>query len=158
MNKNFLKDMQMASKHMKRWLAINSCHLIAKSCLTLFNPVDCSPPGSSINGVFQARTHWNGLPFPSSGGLLTQGSNPHLCCRLILYHWATWEAWLILMSRFSSGVISRNSEPPGWCHCPFCLFSPCPEQTSILNLSIDTPWKQTINKNDGLYNVLLFFF
>ena len=28
---------------------------VAQSCPTLSNPVDCSPPGSSVHGVFQAR-------------------------------------------------------------------------------------------------------
>ena len=28
---------------------------IAQSCLTLCNPMDCSLPGSSIRGIFQAR-------------------------------------------------------------------------------------------------------
>ena len=27
----------------------------AQSCLTLFNPKDCSPPGSSVHGILQAR-------------------------------------------------------------------------------------------------------
>ena len=28
--------------------------LVAKSCLTLATPMDCSPPGSSVHGIFQA--------------------------------------------------------------------------------------------------------
>ena len=32
-----------------------NCCLIAKSCLTLYNPMDCSPPGSSVHGILQAR-------------------------------------------------------------------------------------------------------
>ena len=27
---------------------------VAQSCLTLSNPVDCSLPGSSVHGIFQA--------------------------------------------------------------------------------------------------------
>ena len=27
-----------------------------QSCLTLCNPIDGSPPGSSVHGIFQART------------------------------------------------------------------------------------------------------
>ena len=27
----------------------------AQSCLTLFNHMDCSPPGSLVHGIFQAR-------------------------------------------------------------------------------------------------------
>ena len=28
---------------------------VAQSCLTLSGPMDCSPPGSSVDGIFQAR-------------------------------------------------------------------------------------------------------
>ena len=28
---------------------------VSQSCLTLCNPMDCSPPGSSVHGIFQAR-------------------------------------------------------------------------------------------------------
>ena len=29
---------------------------VAQSCLTFSNPVDCSPPGSAVPGILQART------------------------------------------------------------------------------------------------------
>ena len=29
--------------------------LVAQSCLTLWDPMDCSPPGSSVHGILQAR-------------------------------------------------------------------------------------------------------
>ena len=32
-----------------------SCCLVLKSCPTLVIPVDCSPPGSSVHGILQAR-------------------------------------------------------------------------------------------------------
>ena len=33
---------------------------VAQSCLTLYGPMDCSLPGSSIHGIFQARVlEWN---------------------------------------------------------------------------------------------------
>jgi len=28
---------------------------VGQSCPTLHNPMDCSPPGSSVHGIFQAR-------------------------------------------------------------------------------------------------------
>ena len=37
---------------------------VAQSCLTLSDPVDCSLPGSSIHGIFQAK-YWSGVPLPS---------------------------------------------------------------------------------------------
>ena len=35
-----------------------------QSCPTLCDPMDCSPPGSSVHG-FSRQEHWSGLPFPS---------------------------------------------------------------------------------------------
>ena len=36
---------------------------VAQSCPTLLDPMDCSPPGSSIHGIFQARV-LDGVPLP----------------------------------------------------------------------------------------------
>ena len=36
----------------------------AQSCLTLSDPLDCSPPGSSVHGIFQARVlEWGAITF-----------------------------------------------------------------------------------------------
>ena len=35
-------------------LNVYACSVI-QSCLTLWDPLDCSPPGSSVHGIFQAR-------------------------------------------------------------------------------------------------------
>ena len=35
-----------------------------QSCLTLCDPIDGSPPGSTVLG-FSRQEHWSGLPFPS---------------------------------------------------------------------------------------------
>ena len=37
------------------WLTLGMKTLVAQSCPTLWDPVDCSPPGSSVHGVLQAR-------------------------------------------------------------------------------------------------------
>ena len=49
--------------------------LVAKSCPTPCDPTDCSLPGSSVHGIFQARI-LNGLPFPSPGNLPNPGIEP----------------------------------------------------------------------------------
>ena len=37
---------------------------IAQSCPTLRDPVDCSPPGSSAHGIFQARVlEWGAMTY-----------------------------------------------------------------------------------------------
>ena len=48
---------------------------LLQSCLTLCDPMDCSPPGSSVHGILQARTlEW--VAISSSRELFpTQGSN-----------------------------------------------------------------------------------
>ena len=43
--------------------------LVSQSCLTLRDPMDCSPPGSSVHGIC-------GLPFPSSRDLPDPGIEP----------------------------------------------------------------------------------
>ena len=47
-------------------------------CPTLSDPMDCSLPGSSIHGIFQARVlEWVAIAF-------SKGWNPSLLC---LLHW-----------------------------------------------------------------------
>ena len=37
---------------------------VAESCPTLNDPMDCSPPGSSVHGIFQARVlEWGAIAF-----------------------------------------------------------------------------------------------
>ena len=41
---------------------------VAQSCPTLSNPMDCSLPGSSIHGIFQARVlEWVAIAFSEDG-------------------------------------------------------------------------------------------
>ena len=40
---------------------------VAQSCLTPSDPMDCSPPGSSVHGIFQARVlEWGAIAFSKS--------------------------------------------------------------------------------------------
>ena len=52
--------------------------LVPQSCMTLCNPADCSPPGSSVHGILQARKlEWAAIIL-LQGIFLIQGSNPGL--------------------------------------------------------------------------------
>ena len=42
---------------------------------TLCDPMDCSPPGSSVHGI-SSQEHWNGLPRPPPGDLPDLGIKP----------------------------------------------------------------------------------
>ena len=78
------------------------CCLVTKSYLTLCNSMDCSPPGSCVHGIFQARIlECIAFSFPS-GPSLTQGLNLRLVScfgRQILYLWATREALILMTTR-----------------------------------------------------------
>ena len=81
----------------------------AQSCPTLCDPMDCSPPGSSVHGIFfSGKNTGVGCHFLLQGIFLIQGSN--LCllhCRQTLYHWANGAA---------SGLTSweQTKKSPSW--------------------------------------------
>ena len=65
----------------------------AQSCPTLCDPMDCSPPGSSVCGIFQARIlEW--VAISSSRASSVPRDWAYISCigRQILYHWVTWKA------------------------------------------------------------------
>ena len=52
---------------------------VAQSCPTLWHPMDCSPPGSSVHGILQARIlGWVAIPF--SGGSSQPGDWTPVSC------------------------------------------------------------------------------
>ena len=52
-----------------------NCDVHAKLLQPLCNPMDCSPPGSSVHGILQARTlEWVAMPSP--GDRLDPGMEP----------------------------------------------------------------------------------
>ena len=80
---------------------------VAQSCPTLSDPMDCSLPGSSIHGIFQARVlGW---------GAMLQEAKPHKAarCKETLYSpsWALRGPEMILAS-IASHVKSNHFEPP----------------------------------------------
>ena len=59
----------------KCWMKV----LVAQSCLTLCNPMDCRPPGSSVHGIFQARIlDWAAISF--SRGPSWPRNQTHVSC------------------------------------------------------------------------------
>ena len=62
------------SRNEKHWF-YNCCCLVAKSCLTLWDPMDYSPLGSSVRGISQARIlEW--VTISSPGDLPNPGIKP----------------------------------------------------------------------------------
>ena len=51
--------------------------VVAQLCLTLCDPMNYSPPGSSAQGILQKRIlEWVMQPYPSPGGLPNPGVEP----------------------------------------------------------------------------------
>ena len=70
------------------------CCWVAKSCLTLCDPTDCSPPGSSVHGILQARIlEWVAISF-SRGSSRPRDWTCVSCLsctgKQILYHLSHW--------------------------------------------------------------------
>ena len=67
-------------------LRMHVCVLVPQSCLTLCDPMECSPSGSSVHGILQAKNTGVCCHSLPQGIFLTQGSNPGLLhCSQILY-------------------------------------------------------------------------
>ena len=85
-----------------------------KLCLTLWNPVDCSPPGSSVHGDSPGKNTRVGCHTLLCEIFPNQGSNPHLLwllhCQQILYHWATREAWGPIIKDFKDSPVFLPGE------------------------------------------------
>ena len=57
-------------------LKVKSEREVVQLCLTLSDPMDCSPPGSSVHGTFQARVlEWGAVAFSSALCYVTQNVN-----------------------------------------------------------------------------------
>ena len=92
------EGMDLFQDNMKRKVQVS----VTQSCLTLCDPVACSPSGSSVHGVLQARVlEW--VPKPSSRDLPSPGTEP---------------------ASTSLQVDSLLSEPPGKCLFYILVFWP----------------------------------
>ena len=60
------KNTGMGCHFLLQCMKVKSESEVAQSCPTLSNPMDCSPPGSSVHGIFQARVlEWGAIAFSS---------------------------------------------------------------------------------------------
>ena len=79
--------------------------LVAQKCLTLCDPMDYSPPGSSVHGDPSGKN--TGCHALLQGIFPTQGSNPGLPrCRQILYHLS--HQGIILGALFDLGLYNTG--------------------------------------------------
>ena len=82
---------------------------VAQSCPTLSDPMDCSLPGSSIHGIFQARVlEWGAIAFSGQPSYCEICKDFHVT-RVILYF--TW-----------SGLKTLIQLPPFFNILTYCVF------------------------------------
>ena len=75
----------MGCHFLLRCMKVKSESEVAQSCLTVSDPTDCSLPGSSVHGIFQARVlEWVAIAFSIMEYYLTIKKNE------ILSFAATW--------------------------------------------------------------------
>ena len=82
---------------------------VAQSCPTPSDPMDCSPPGSSIHGIFQASVlEWGAIAFSE---LFTNDSHvPDFLSELHLYPIVCWRSWRwSLVAAFTSVCPKQKS-------------------------------------------------
>ena len=79
------------------WLTLCVCVCsVAKLCPALCDPIDCSPPGSSIRGISQARIlEWVAISSSRVSSWPRDGTHISHIDRWVPYHWTTREAWMI---------------------------------------------------------------
>ena len=95
---------------------VYGCVLVAQSCMTLCDPVDCSPPGFSVHWILQARMlEWVAISFPRGSSQPRDKTRAFLIAGRLFTMWATREAfygWVIFNCIYVESItISSNAFP-----------------------------------------------
>ena len=100
--------------------------LVAHSCPSLCDPMDCSLPDSSMHGDSPGKTTGVGCCVLLPAVFQTQGSNPGLPhCRQVLYHLRYQGSPRILewvAYSFSRGIFPTQESNGGLLHCSWILY------------------------------------
>ena len=108
---------------------------VAQSCPTLHSPMDCSPPGSSIHGICQARVlEWGAITFSYEHRGACIFSN-HSFLWVCVQDWDFWVIWQLYLWVFEEPPYCS----PWWLHQftfpSRVLFSPYPLQNVLFQQS-----------------------
>ena len=106
-----LHSIQIYSRHALSGVFMHCHQGKLFSHVQLCNPMDCSPPGSSVIGIFQTRIlEWVAISYSRGSSWLRYRT--HVSCvsctgRQILYHCATWEMSLLILAWFTLHLILK---------------------------------------------------
>ena len=91
---------------------------VAQSCLPLCDPMDCSLPGSSIHGIFQASVlEWGAIAFSIFSSQLTFCSN---CFKYLLSKCSQFQLLSVTADNFMS-FFDRRPRPSGMNPMIYCF-------------------------------------
>ena len=113
--KLFILYWGIAPSHWRmRWLdaagAMNIASEVAQSCLTLCDAMDCSPPTSSIHGIFQARVlEWVAFSFSRGSSRPREQTQVSWTAGWRFTLWATREAMSMNLGRYWEVVRDREA-------------------------------------------------
>ena len=94
------------------------CVLVALSCMTL-QPMDCSPPGSSVHGILQTRIlDWIAIPFSRGSSGSRDWTLVSLIVGWFFNNWATREAQMKVKVAQSCPTL-WSGQNTGWVAVPF---------------------------------------
>ena len=96
----------LVSGKRKGWDAL--CSFVAQSCPTLCDPRDCSPPGSSVCGILQARIlEWVSRPF-SRGSSWPRDQTQVFCTALEVSSEVFYCVWILVVLGHVFGIKIQN--------------------------------------------------
>ena len=110
---------------------------VTQSCPTLRDPMDCSPPGSSVHGILQARV-LEGVPLPSPSAYL--GLLIFLLANLNSTCDSSCPAFHMLYAACKLNKQGENTQPG-------CILFPILDQSVVPHLVIFSYLKITENQN-----------
>ena len=165
------KNTAVGCRFLLQCIQVKSESEVAQSCLTHHDPMDCSPPGSSIHGIFQARVlEWGATAFSGRNHsllqTLTNWTGIELCALVFLPAsvqsnvagcWSQLKSWLIPRAkRIYSHLMSRlfkhsHHEELHYINLESCLVTQsCPTLCNPVDCSlpdssvrVDSPGKNT---------------
>ena len=134
----------MTGNYTDAWIMLcgsKPCAVLSQSCLTLWDPVDCRPPGFSVHGDSSSKSTRVGCHALFQEKFPTQESNAGLLqCRWLLYHLSHLE---------SPGILE-------WVAYPFRGSSPPRSQTRVSHTAsgVFTSWaiREAQNKASGQFS------
>ena len=96
------------------WNKIVLCAQLLQPCLTLCDPMDCSPPVSSVHGIFFRQECWSGVLFPPLRDHQDPGiesASPALAGKFFTTEPPGHSGWKKVKNVFSTFILSVYIQP-----------------------------------------------